>query len=229
MANSIDKLSGMLVYVQVRDPADCYETEKGKEWKASIVVSEDVADEWNEIYKKQSAKKIKRSDFEKQYKCSPPDGNEKNLYVITLKKNTAIKDKESGELVPIDDKYRPRLKIRQDGKAVDVTDKILAANGSMGHITVYTRNTDYGPIASLQNVLVTKLVEYKTAARNEFDDDDDDTETVGETHEEVKETKEEKKETTKKPVNKPKATQKQVEPNDISDDDDDIDDSDIPF
>lgn len=227
MANSISKLSGMLLYVQVREPVDCYEVEKGKEWKASIVVEEEVADEWNEIYKKQGAKKIKRSDFKKQYKCEPPEGDEKNLYIITLKKNTHYK--KDDELVEIDPQYHPRLKARKDGKVVDITDKVLAANGSLGQISVYTRQTDYGPIAQLQNILVTKLVEYKQ--RSEFDDDGEDTETVGVTEaedaSEEKPVKQEKPKPTTKTVAKTTKKVEKEEPEENSDAE--FNDDDVPF
>lgn len=206
MANSINKLEGMLLFVKIRDPKDCYEKEKGQEWCASIVVDEDTADRWNEIYKKQPAKKVKRSEFEAQYKCEPPEGDEKNLYVITLKKNTQWKDSE-GNMQPIDDKYRPRVYIRQDGELKDVTKTMLPANGSEGVIAVYTRNTDYGTIAQLQKVLVTKLVEYKT---NEADDafaDAEDTEFAGVKVAEDKPEAKQKEAPAKKPAAKKAAKQ----------------------
>ena len=52
MANSINKLTGMLLFVKIRDPKDCYDKEKGQEYTASSVVDEDTADQWGEIYKK---------------------------------------------------------------------------------------------------------------------------------------------------------------------------------
>lgn len=214
MANSINKLTGMLLFVKIRDPKDCYDKEKGQEYTASIVVDEDTADQWNEIYKKQPAKKIKRSEFEKQFKCEPPEGTEKNLYVITLKKNTQYKNAE-GELTPIDDKYRPRVYIRQDGELKDVTKSILPANGSEGAIAVYTRQTDYGPIAQLQKVLVTKLVEYKQAEGSDDDvfADAEDTEFAGvKIAEDKPEQKEEKVPAKKAPAKKP---QKDEEDDDL--------------
>lgn len=209
MANSISKLQGQLLFVKIRDPKDCYDKEKGQEYTASVVVSEDTADQWNEIYKKQPAKKVKRSEFEAQYKCEPPEGDEKNLYVITLKKNTAWKNSD-GELVPIDDKYRPRVYIRQDGELKDVTKTMLPANGSEGVVAVYTRNTDYGAIAQLQKVLVTKLVEYKT---NDSDEDvfadAEDTEYVGVKVAEDKPEAKQKEVPAKKPAAKKAAKQEE--------------------
>ena len=81
------KLTGMLVFVCLDKAVSCFDKEKGKEFKAGVVVDEDTADAFADIFAKQPAKKVKRSEFESIYKCEPPEGTEKNLYVITLKKN----------------------------------------------------------------------------------------------------------------------------------------------
>ena len=44
------KLTGMLLYVQLDQAVPCYDKTKGKEWKASIVVDEDTADAFAEIF-----------------------------------------------------------------------------------------------------------------------------------------------------------------------------------
>jgi hypothetical protein len=103
------KLTGMLVYVQLDKSVPCYEKEKGKEWKAGVVVDEDTADAFAEIFNKQPARKVKRTEFESIYKVAPPEGTEKNLYVITLKKNDKLANGE-----PVPDKYRPRVFLQND-------------------------------------------------------------------------------------------------------------------
>lgn len=182
----IKKLTGMLLYVMCDQPTDCYEAAKGQEWKASVVVDEDTADTFAEAYPKQSAKKIKRTEFEKEYKVAPPEGDEKNLYVITLKKNTKVKDRTSGGLVPISEKYHPIVYEQtedEDGKRVriDVTHTKLPANGSYGSVSIFHKeNTEYGNSAGLQDVLVTEMIEFERKASNPadrasaFDDDEDD-------------------------------------------------------
>ena len=168
------KLSGMLVYVQLDNAVPCYDKEKGKEYKAGIVVDEDTADAFAEIFNKQPAKKVKRTEFESLYKVEPPEGSEKNLYVITLKKNERL---ANGELVP--EKYRPRVLLQKGNTRVDITTTTLVGNGSYGTISIDRYDNDYGSSARLQNILVTDLVEYERSsneysAGSEFDDDNAD-------------------------------------------------------
>lgn len=156
------KLTGTLVYVMLDKPRKCYEESKGQEWKAGIVVDEDTADAFAEIYPKQSAKKVKTAEFEEQFKCPPPEGAGKNVYVITLRKNTKL---ANGNDVP--DKYKPRVFQRKGSALVDVTSTVLPANGSLGEISIDHYDGKMGAVARLKNVLVTDLIEYE---RKEGDD-----------------------------------------------------------
>lgn len=152
-------LEGMLVYCMLHQATPCYDKEKGTEWKCGVVVDEDTADAFAEIYAKQPARKVKRTEFKEIYKCDPPEGNEKNLYVITLKKNTHLANKE-----PVPDKYKPRV-FEQVGKTlVDITETKLPANGSYGAISIDHYENSFGASARLKNVKVTSLIEFE---RNE--------------------------------------------------------------
>lgn len=152
---AIEKLTGTLVYVQVDTPKNCYVEEKGKEWKASIVVSEDDADAWDEAYPKQTAKQVKTSDFEEVYKIKPPFPEQRKQYIITLRKNTKL---ANGNDVPV--KYQPKV-YKKVGKTMeDVTKEVLVANGSEGQISVENYDGKMGSFARLKNVLVTELIEY---------------------------------------------------------------------
>lgn len=166
----MQKLTGMIVYCVVKDAIACYEKEKGKEWKCGIVVDEDTADAFAELYPKQAARKVKRAEFEGIFKVAPPEGDEKNLYVITLKKNERL---ANGELVP--DKYRPRVFEQEGNSRLDVTFTKLPANGSMGSISIDHYESKHGNIARLKNVLVTSMIEYEGGAEyeagSEFDDE----------------------------------------------------------
>ena len=168
----MQKLTGMIVFCMLDKPTDCYEKNKGKEWKCGIVVDEDTADAFNELYPKQSARKIKRTDFEEVYKTTPPEGDEKNLYVITLKKNVKL---ANGNDVP--DKYRPRVYEQEGNSRNDVTFTKLPANGSYGSISIdHYENAEYGNVARLKNVLITEMIEYERTESNyepgsEFDDE----------------------------------------------------------
>ena len=167
-------LEGMLVYCMLHQATPCYDKEKGTEWKCGVVVDEDTADAFAEVYAKQPARKVKRTEFKEIYKCDPPEGSEKNLYVITLKKNTHLANKE-----PVPDKYKPRV-FEQVGKTlVDITETKLPANGSYGAISIDHYENSFGASARLKNVKVTSLIEFERAESNyqpgdEFDSADDD-------------------------------------------------------
>lgn len=157
-------LEGMIVYCMAQTAGPCYDKDKGFEWKCGIVVDEDTADAFNEQYPKQPAKKVKRSDFAAEFKTEPPEGDEKNLYVITLKKNTKL---ANGEDVP--EKYQPKVFEEVDGKLVDITKMKLPGNGSLGQVSIDHWANDYGAFARLRNVKITHLVEYEGAqAGDEF-------------------------------------------------------------
>ena len=166
-------LEGMLVYCMLHQATPCYDKEKGTEWKCGVVVDEDTSDAFAEIYAKQPARKVKRTEFKEIYKCDPPEGSEKNLYVITLKKNTHLANKE-----PVPDKYKPRV-FEQVGKTlVDITETKLPANGSYGVISIDHYENSFGASARLKNVKVTSLIEFERAESNynpgdEFDSADD--------------------------------------------------------
>ena len=166
-------LEGMLVYCMLHQATPCYDKEKGTEWKCGVVVDEDTADAFAEIYAKQPARKVKRTEFKDIYKCDPPEGNEKNLYVITLKKNTHLANKE-----PVPDKYKPRV-FEQVGKTlVDITETKLPANGSYGAISIDHYENSFGASARLKNVKVTSLIEFERNEStyepgSEFDSADD--------------------------------------------------------
>lgn len=152
----ITSVTGTLLFVMVDRPRDCYEKDKGKEWQAQIAVTdEDFVDAYEECYPKNSVKKVKAVDFEETYKCPLPEDAGKNLWVITLKKNTKLANGE-----PVPDKYHPRAFEQQGSNRVDITMTKLVGNGSKGTVSIDTYVNEKGNIARLKNILVTDLVEY---------------------------------------------------------------------
>lgn len=153
----LKQLEGTLVYVMVDRGVDCWEKDKGQEWKAGVVITdEDVADAWDEQYPKQACKKVKASQFEEIYKCALPEGAEKNVWVITLKKNTKL---ANGKDVP--DLYRPRVfEVDAEGNKTDITLTKLVGNGSKGILTIDHQELKLGTVGRLKNVFVTELIEY---------------------------------------------------------------------
>ena len=162
-------LKGTLVYVMLDKPRACYDESKGQEYKAGIVITdEDVVDEFNELYPKQAAKKVKSAEFEEIYKCQLPEGAGKNVWVITLRKNTKLSNGE-----PVPEKYRPRVFQRKGGALVDITNTVLPSNGSGGEISIDHYEGKMGNVARLKNVLVTNLIEYERSGGSEYEAGDE--------------------------------------------------------
>ena len=159
---AIEKLTGTLVYVQVDKPKDCYVKEKGQEWKASIVISEDDAEAWDDEYPKQAAKQVKTSEFEGMYKIPAPFPSQRKQYIVTLRKNTKL---GNGNEVPL--KYQPKVFQKKGNTLVDITKSILLANGSTGQISVETFESKIGgQFARLKNIMVVNLIEYEKVSNS---------------------------------------------------------------
>ena len=157
-------IEGTLVFVSIQTPQTKYQSTE-KEYKAGVVVDEDTADAWNEMFPKQAAKVVKTSDFKDTYKIDAPFPNEKKQYVITLKKPAQYADGS-----PLPKLYQPRVLLADGKQAIDVTDTMLPANGSKGKISFESRENSYGTFAKLRNVLVTDMIEYKKGGGNAGDD-----------------------------------------------------------
>ena len=202
----MQKLEGTLCYINIDTAVDCYEKDKGKEWKASIVVDEDTADAFAELYPKQPAKKVKSADFVEKYKCELPEGAGKSVYVITLRKNELLANGN-----PVPDKYRPRAYLQTDEGRVDITFDKLIGNGSLGAVSIEHYESKHGNIARMKNILVTELIEYERIEGEGNDGSEFGDEPVKATPKATK--------PAAKAAPKPKAS-KAVE---------DMDDSDVPF
>ena len=157
-------IKGMLVYVCIDKPRDCFDKEKGQEWKATVVTAdEDTADLFAETFAKQPPKKIKTTDFEGIYKVAPPEGAGKNVWAITLRKNTLLSNGD-----PVPSQYQPKAFVRnEDGTLREITKEVLIANGSMGEVSldIFESKKYGGKTARLKNILVTELIEYEGGDR----------------------------------------------------------------
>jgi len=162
----INKIPGMLLYVQVQKPVKAYmtagEDPKPDEWKASIAIAdEDFIDSFeefaSEVGAKYSIKKVKTASFEEYYKVAPPEDAGKNVWVLTFRKSTELG--KTGKPVP--DLYRPRVFEKIGKTMVDVTNTKLPANGSKGIISLEIFHRKNGTASFyLKNILVTSMIEY---------------------------------------------------------------------
>ena len=80
------------------------------------------------------------------------------------------KDAQYADGNPVPKQYLPKVLLQEGKTAVDVTDSMLPANGSVGKVSFETRENSYGTFAKLRNVLVTEMIEYKKGGGNAGDD-----------------------------------------------------------
>lgn len=143
-------VEGTLVYAKLAEASPKYQS-KDTEYTVSVIVSEDVADEWDSKFKKQPAKKIKAAEFEAKYKTPLPEElrGEKNVFEIKLKKD-ATKDGE-----PFYPEHRPKVFLDDsEGNRTDITESRLIANGTYGKVSYRVSSNDFGTFAKLNNVLI---------------------------------------------------------------------------
>ena len=165
-------LEGVLVYAKIAEADKKYKSDDTEYSIGVIVADEDVADEWDERFAKQPAKKIKVSQFEEKFKFEVPEEfkGEKNVYLITLKRAAVVNGEEKYP------QYRPRVFLETEDERVDITESRLIANGSRGKVSYrISENPQYGDIARLNNVLIPEetFIEYvptAKAAGDEFGD-----------------------------------------------------------
>lgn len=223
-------ISGVLLYTCIQRPTKKYKDEVNKEYKVTVVVDEDTADAWDEQFAKQPAKTVKTADFEKEYRVAPPFPDAKKQYLITLKKDAQYADGN-----PLDDKYKPKVFIKNDaGKLVDITQTKLVGNGSFGVVSYEVRENDYGTFAKLKNIRVDDLVEYADAGGpgddelGELDDSTGDDDFDADQGSDPKDSEPAKKTTgkpTSRPAGKPTGKPAAKTGNAVAD----MDDSDAPF
>lgn len=139
------------------------------EYCIDLVVTEEVADEWDEVFVKQSSKKYSKEKFMQAFKVENeadlPDPKANKFYVIKLKQPAQNK---SGK--PIAKSTRPRVVETVEGKPVDITFEKLIGNGSKGDVMVRVLENDYGAFSYLARVLVKDLIEFHT---DDFVDEDE--------------------------------------------------------
>lgn len=151
----IDTLKDVIfAFVKMQNPVEGF-NKGSKEWQVCAVVSEDVADQWDEDHPKNAAVPVKNSDFLTKYKFDElPYPDQKKQFVIKFKKVESDGMKDS---------LRPRV-FEMEGKLVrDVTFSKLIANGSKGHVEFSTfESKGYGVFTELKSILVTDLIEYES-------------------------------------------------------------------
>lgn len=158
-----------LFYTKIAEPGDAYDKTKGKVYSVDACVPKAVAKEYTKKFPKQAAKSFDNDEFLEKFKVDAvPFPEQDEQFVIKLKKNASYTDKETGEMVPIGEAYRPRV---YDSEGNDITEKHLVGNGSIGavayDVVTMSFNGNKGEVAKLNAVRVDSLVPYeKSSAQN---------------------------------------------------------------
>lgn len=154
----MEKLNGILAYVQVQKPVDCYEKSKGKEFKASIIITDKAEAKEFKAYTKKvksktTVKEVSRDDFEAEFKIPfPEEATDDEVWVVTLRRNTMMGN--TGR--PLEERNYPKVLIDIGNKRfLNVTKKKLPANGSKGYISFITYTPKNGESSFyLENVVI---------------------------------------------------------------------------
>lgn len=229
----VEIIEGVLVYAKIAEAGKKYQSDD-TEYSVGIIVDEDTADEWEDSFKKQPARKIKATEFEDKFNIPLPERfkGEKNVFQITLKKDCIVDGKE---MFP---DFRPKVMLETEDEIVDITTSRLVANGSVGKVSYRVSENAYGRFARLQNILIQEedFIEYESSGSGEAGSEFGVSKKVKKEPEnkaatEARKRKEEAAEEEKdKPVEKPtkaKPTKKVSKPEPEDDSDESLDDS--PF
>lgn len=172
-------------YCKVQTPEPIYDQKDWSnpdmfEYKVDLVVDEDIADQWDEKFPKQPAKKYLKEAFMKKYKLEKDedfpasvDPSQKKFWTITLKQAKTYKDRKTNQVKELSLSLRPKVVELVDNKPVDITMKKLVGNGSEADVLFkVNHNKTYGAAAKLSIVKVTNLIEYvKAENKDEVLDD----------------------------------------------------------
>lgn len=165
-----------LFYTNIRRPKAIYDDRKlpyekaRKEYSVDIAVTEDVADEWDELFGKQPSKKHTNKSFREKYKIDDdgdiPYPKEKKQYTLKV---TQKAEKKNGD--PISDKMIPRVFVKEGEKPTDITFDTNVGNMSVGNVLIRVNQNDYGNFAYLNKILVTDLIEYEDRVMSEDEEE----------------------------------------------------------
>ena len=170
---------GVLLYNSLKNPQFKFESDTRKEYGVEVVVDKATARAWDKTFKKQSSKPYDNEDFTKAFGIDLPFPDQDEQYVIKVKRPADYeeKDKETGtktgRILPIPEKYRPRILLLTDPttrKCTDITFKEYGlARGCEVLVQYEERDSGkFGTTARLMNVRVDKLIKYEFG--NSFDD-----------------------------------------------------------
>ena len=153
-------------YTCVKRPVPIFDDRKlpyesaRKEYKTTVAVSEDVADQWDEIFSKQPSQKWANNKFIENFKLGDaselPFPKEKKQFTIKVTQRAQKKDGEA-----IDPRSVPKVLKVEGKKGIDIGKRTNVGNGSKGTLIVRVLSNDYGTFSYLDTMAITDLVEYE--------------------------------------------------------------------
>ena len=145
-------------YTKIQQPSKKYQSDD-TEYSVDCAVSKAEAKIWNKTFSKQKAKVLDNDEFIEKYKVDVvPFEDQDEQYIVKLKKNACKGGVETPE------KWRPKVLIPSAAGNIDITATKLVSNGSKGKASYTVVENDFGTFAQLSAILVTDLIEYKSAA-----------------------------------------------------------------
>lgn len=178
-----------LLYVQLQDGELAFGSDTERQLTVQVAVTEDTAKNWKATFPKNGYREVPNDQFEKTYKTEPPYPAEEKQHVLKLKSRATYqhddpeREIKAGDVIPYDNKSRPKLYEVVDGKPQDITQTTQPANGSRGVVAFRATNNQYGSFPVLSGVLVTELIEVEQQAKLASDfgitDDTPSTQRVG--------------------------------------------------
>lgn len=146
-------------WTKVQKPSLKYQSQVEKEFVVDVLVDKATAKAFGKEFPKQKAKEIDNDDFNEKFGAEHAVEGQDEQFIIRLKKGATYKDKETGAIKDIDDKYRPRVFIEDDnGLLEDVTFTTLVGNGSKGLVQFEVNTNSFGTFAQLSAIKVENLV-----------------------------------------------------------------------
>ncbi len=164
-------------YTKVQKPAPIYEQRDMRnptktEYTVDLLVSEEVADEWDEVFTKQTATKLSKEKFKQRFKIEDDadlPSNDKKFFMIKAKQKA-----QKADGTPISASLRPRVVQNVGGNNVDITFDKLVGNGSDCDVLLRVNGNDFGTFAYLGMIKVTNLVEYNQSGGSGLEQDAED-------------------------------------------------------
>ena len=131
------------------------------EWTTDVLVSEDTADELQEMFPKISVTKLTRKKFMERYKIENDadiPSKDTKLYIVKVKQGC---QKQDG--TPVSDSLKSRAVLVGDKGNTDITVKANIGNGSFGDLVIRVNvSANYGQHGYLAALLIKDLVEYES-------------------------------------------------------------------